>query len=69
MEKEKSFEENFKKLELLSQELQDNKVPIDKLVPRMKEAVSAIAVCKKVLQETKSQLDEIGKEFEDLKTT
>ena len=49
----KSFEANFKKLEELSQELQDNKVSIDELIPRMKEALSAIKICKDVLKETK----------------
>ncbi len=61
-----SFEENFRKLEKFSQELQENKVGIDQLVPRMKEALGAIKVCKKVLQETKLQLTEIGQEFEEL---
>ena len=61
-----SFEENFKKLETLSQELQDNKVSIDQLVPRMKEALTAIKICKEVLKETKSQLKEINQEFTTL---
>ena len=60
------FEENFRKLELLSQELQENKVSIDQLVPRMKEALSAIKVCKDVLKETKLQLKEINQEFTEL---
>ena len=64
-----AFEENFKKLERLSQELQDNKVSIDDLVPKMKEALSAIKVCKEVLKETKSQLKEISAEFADLSNT
>lgn len=63
---EKNFEENFKKLEGFSQQLQENKVSIDELVPRMKEALSSIKVCKTVLQETKSQLTEISQEFEEL---
>ena len=66
---DKSFEQNFKKLEVLSQELQENKISVDELVPRMKDAVSAIRVCKDVLKETKAQLKEISKEFEDLQTT
>lgn len=60
---EKSFETNFKKLERLSQELQENRVSIDELVPKMKEAVSAIRICKDVLKETKAQLTEITQEF------
>jgi exodeoxyribonuclease VII small subunit len=68
MEKEKNtstagFEENFKKLEKLSQELQENRISIDELVPKMKEAVAAIKVCKEVLRETKAQLKEISAEF------
>lgn len=63
---QKVFEENFKKLELLAQELQENKISIDELVPRMKEALSAIKVCKEVLKETKSQLKEINEEFAGL---
>lgn len=61
-----SFEENFKKLESLSEELQKNSVSIDQLVPKMKEAVQAIKVCKTVLKKTSSQLVEIEKEFSDL---
>lgn len=64
--REQSFEINFKKLEQLSQELQENKISIDELVPRMKEALASIQICKKVLQETKSQLKEIGDEFAEL---
>lgn len=63
---EMSFEANFRKLEQLSQELQENKVSIDQLVPRMKEAVEAIKVCKEVLKETKVQLKEINQEFAEL---
>lgn len=65
----KEFEKNFKKLEMLSNELQENKISVDQLVPRMKEALSAIKVCKDVLKETKSQLNEISKEFTDLEDT
>lgn len=60
-----SFEANFKKLEVLSQELQGNKVSIDQLVPRMKEALGAVKVCKEVLKETKSQLKELSAEFQE----
>ncbi len=64
--KKEGFEDNFKKLEKLSQELQDNKVSIDELVPKMKDALGAIKICKEVLQETKSQLKEISAEFVEL---
>jgi len=62
----KSFENNFKKLEALSQELQDNKVPIDALVPRMKEALEAVKICKDVLKNTKVQLNQLSAEFAEL---
>lgn len=65
-DKEKSFEANFKKLELLSQQLQENKITIDELVPRMKEALSSIQICKEILKETKIQLKEINKEFAEI---
>lgn len=61
-----SFETNFRKLEMLSADLQDNKVTIDALIPRMQEALSAIKVCKSVLKETKVQLKEISLEFADV---
>ncbi|HQH26006.1 MAG TPA: exodeoxyribonuclease VII small subunit [Oligoflexia bacterium] len=67
-EKIGSFEENFRKLELLAQELQENKVSIDELVPRMQDALGAIKVCKEVLQETKSQLKQISEEFSNLES-
>ena len=62
------FEDNFRKLEKLSQELQENKVSVDELVPRMKEALSAIKICKEVLVNTKSQLREVSQEFEELES-
>jgi exodeoxyribonuclease VII small subunit len=64
--KNETFEANFQKLENLSLELQENKVSLDDLVPRMKDALGAISVCKGVLKETKSQLSKINKEFEEL---
>jgi len=67
-EKDQAFESNFKKLEKLSSELQDNEVSVDELIPRMKEALSAVKVCKEVLKETNSQLNEINKEFVELNT-
>ena len=67
-EKSHAFEENFNKLEKLSRELQENRVSIDELVPRMKEALGSIKVCKDVLKETQSQLHEISKEFKELDT-
>lgn len=60
------FEANFKKLEQLSQDLQENKVSIDELVPKMKDALGSIKVCKEVLRQTKSQLKEINDEFSEL---
>lgn len=60
------FEKNYQFLEELSQELQDNNVSVDELVPKMKEALDAIKVCKEVLKETKSQLNEINEQFEEL---
>ena len=61
------FETNFRKLETLATELQENKISIDQLIPRMKEALSAIKVCKEVLQETRSQLSEINSEFAEVR--
>lgn len=62
----KSFEENFRRLEQIAQELHENKISIDELVPKTKEALQAIKVCKEVLKETKSQLKEIQEEFLEL---
>lgn len=61
---EQSFEENFKILESLAVALQDNKISIDELIPRMKQALDAVKVCKDVLKETKHHLKEISKELE-----
>lgn len=63
---EKLFEVNYRKLEKLAAELQDNRISIDELVPRMKEAAGAIRVCKEVLQKTKLQLEEVSEEFKQL---
>ena len=64
---EKSFEANFKKLEQLTKELQGDTISIDELVPRMKEALESIKICKEVLQETKVKLAEVSSEFDELK--
>ena len=64
--KDKSFEENFRKLEKLSQELQENCITVDELVPRMKEALIAIKVCKDDLKETKTKLTEVTTEFKEI---
>lgn len=61
-----SFEEHYRKLEGLSNDLQQQKVTIDELIPRMKEALQSIRVCKGVLAKTKSQLVQIQAEFEEL---
>ena len=61
-----TFEGNFKKLEKLSMELSDGKISIDDLVPKMKEAVDSIKICKDVLRETRSQLQQISQEFVEL---
>lgn len=61
-----SFEAHFKKLEAFSAQLQDNKVSIDELVPRMKDALNSIKICKNVLRNTKAQLQEISAEFMEL---
>ena len=61
---DKSFEENFKILESLAQALQDNKISIDELIPRMKQALEAVKICKDVLKETKHHLKEISSELE-----
>jgi exodeoxyribonuclease VII small subunit len=65
----KSFESNFKKLETLSSELQNNTISIDDLIPRMKEALGAVKACKEVLAATKSQLNEISKEFAEIESS
>ena len=64
--KEERFEDHFKKLEALSGELQDNRVSIDELVPRMKDALNSIKICKSVLRNTNAQLQEISAEFLEL---
>ena len=62
------FEENFRKLEDFSKELQNNNVTIDALIPRMKDALTAVRVCKDVLEKTNSQLTELSAEFENLES-
>ena len=64
--KEPQFEEHFNKLEKFSEELQNNQLSIDELVPRMKDALESVKICKEVLKETKSQLQEIQGEFQQL---
>ena len=61
-----SFETHFRKLETLSGELQQNKVTIDELVPRIQEALTSLRVCKDVLAKTKAQLNQVTEEFAEL---
>lgn len=61
-----TFEEKFKFLENLSKELGDGSISVDQLVPKMKEASAAIKTCKEVLKNTKLELVEVEKEFEEL---
>lgn len=61
-----SFEKNFKLLETLSKELNDGSISVDQLVPKMKQATEAIKICKEVLKNTKLELVEVEKEFEEL---
>ncbi len=62
--KNNSFEVHFNKLNLFSKELQEDKVSIDDLVERMKDALESVKICKSVLKETKSQIIKVSKEFE-----
>ena len=63
-----TFEQRFKFLEELSKELNDGLVSVDQLVPKMKQASDAIRVCKEVLKNTKLELVEVEREFEELMT-
>jgi hypothetical protein len=69
-QEEPGFEYHFKRLESISLELQGNKITIDKLIPRMKDALKSIEICKGVLKQTKLQLIEIEGEpsFQALKS-
>ena len=60
------FERSFALIEQLALELQNNEISIDELVPRMKEALEAIKICKSVLKKTEAQLIELEAEFTQL---
>lgn len=62
----KTFEENYKTLERLAEELQENQISVDELVPRVQTALAAFKVCRGVLKETESKLSEITAEFATL---
>jgi exodeoxyribonuclease VII small subunit len=62
----KQFEEKFKFLEELTKELGEGSISVDQLVPKMKQATEAIKICKTVLKETKIELLQVEKEFEEL---
>ena len=61
-----TFEKNFKFLEDLTRELNEGKVTVDQLVPKMKQASEAIKICKSVLKDTKVELVQVEREFEEL---
>lgn len=62
----KVFEENFNLLEVLARDLQNGKISVDELVPKMKEATQAMKICKDVLKKTRIQLNEIESELQTL---
>lgn len=64
-----SFEDNYRLLEQLATELQDNKISVDQLVPRVQAALEAFKTCRGILKETESRLTEISAEFTQLNET
>lgn len=60
------FEKNFTTLEKLAEELQDNQISVDELVPRVQSALAAFKICRGILKETESKLTEITAEFSSL---
>ena len=64
--KNESFEENFKKLETFVSELKGDDILLDDLVPKMKEALSSIKVCKDVLKKTEEQLEMVKVELDEI---
>lgn len=65
-EAKESFEQHFRLLESFANDLQDNKVSIDSLINRMKDALKSVKICKAVLARTASQLQELKGEFAEL---
>jgi exonuclease VII small subunit len=62
----KKYQENFKRLEKISEELSSNDVEIDKLIEKGKIATSAAKECIKILKEEKGKFKTLEEELENL---
>jgi exonuclease VII small subunit len=58
-----SFETNFRKLEELQRDLDNESITIDELVPRAKAGADAAAACFEVLRRSEEALVEIDKVY------
>lgn len=62
----KKYQENFKLLEKISEELSSNDVEIDKLIEKGKVAASAAKECINILKKEKGKFNTLEEELESL---
>lgn len=58
MKKKLNYREAFQKLNKLLEEVQNNDVPVDDLLSKVKEARSLVAYCQDILRQTEEALEQ-----------
>ncbi len=66
-EKELSFEENIKKLEIIVKELESGEVPLDEAINKFNEASNIAKICDKKLKNATNSINKIMNEDGSLK--
>lgn len=59
MEKEKTYDEAYSKLEILTEEIKNEEIPLDLLTNKIKEAKILIEFCQASLAKLKDDVDDI----------
>jgi exodeoxyribonuclease VII small subunit len=62
----KPYEENYQKLEQISESLNRDEIGIDDLVEKTREALDAARVCMDILNRQKGEFEVLEKEFNQL---
>lgn len=62
----KPYEENYQKLEAITESLNREEIGIDDLVEKTKEALEAARICMDILSQQKGEFELLEKEFNQL---
>lgn len=62
----KPYEENFLRLEAITESLNRDEIGIDDLVEKTREALGAARICMDILSQQKGEFEKLEKEFDQL---